>query len=120
MQTKRFTIKAYLIALLTLALGIMLSMKKNDWSWLSRSGSLIVINGIILTSHQIIEHMQILKQRQINFGSQFNRDWAQQHKKQIVQSDDEVTWKLEKYGLYMLIFGTVVWGFGDLINLFTT
>jgi len=25
-------------------------------------------------------------------------------------------WATEKYGLYMLILGTLVWGFGDLLN----
>ena len=114
---KRFTIRAYVIALLTLVLGIILSLKNHDWSWFSRCGSLVVINGIILTSHQIIEHMHLLKQRQMRQASQFERDWAHEDKHHFTHVGDDITWKLEKYGLYMLIIGTLVWGFGDLVNL---
>lgn len=116
MGAKRFTVIAYVIALLTLALGIFLSIRQSDWSWLSRSGSLIVINGIILTSQQIIEHIQLLKQRQMRWGSQFYRDWVTEDKHHLTHDDSNTTWRLEKYGLYMLIIGTLVWGFGDLIN----
>jgi len=116
MKTRRFAISAYAIALLTLLLGVVLSLRLNSWGWLSRSGSLIVINGIILTSHQIIEHMQRLRQSQIRGQSLFNRDWADGDRNAFVHNDNEQVWLNEKNGLYMLVFGTFVWGFGDLFD----
>lgn len=115
MKSSNFAIKAYVVALLTLVLGVVLSINLRDWSWFARSGSLVVVNGIILTSHQIIEHMGRLKQRQAKWESQFNHDWAEYDKQHFIHHEEHV-WATEKYGLYMLILGTLVWGFGDLLN----
>lgn len=76
MKTKRFAIKAYAIASLTLLLGVVLSLVFKDWEWFSRSSSLVVINGIILTSSQIIDHINRLKLEQAPASRQFGRDWA--------------------------------------------
>ncbi len=116
MKIRRFAINAYAIAAVTLLLGVVLSVRLNSWTWLSRSGSLVVINGIILTSHQIIEHMHRLRQSQIYRQSQFNRDWAGGEKSAFVHGKEEQVWLSEKYGLYMLVLGTFIWGFGDLID----
>jgi len=113
----RFALNAYIVAGLIVALGVLISVRANDWSWFGRSGSLIVINGIVLTSRQIIEHIQQLKQLQAKCGSHSQRDWAQNEKQQLLRSHHETLWKNEKYGLYMLIVGTLIWGFGDLPNL---
>ena len=118
MKGQRFTLNAYTTALLTLLLGIILSIKQNDWGWFARSGSLVVINGIILTSHQIFEHMRSLNQSQKEPGSKFDRDWAKADKQRLIHKYSQDIWTNEKYGLYMLITGTLVWGFGDLINQF--
>lgn len=111
-----FTLKSYSIALLTLAAGAGLSLHLSDWSWLSRSGSLVVINGIILTSHQIIEHMQQLGRLQAD-NTPCSRDWAHADRHHFVHDDLLSRWVSEKQGLYMLILGTLVWGFGDLPGL---
>jgi ABC-type phosphate transport system permease subunit len=117
-KAKVFTLRAYSTAVVTLAVGVFLSIKLNDWSWFSRSGSLVVINGILLTSYQIIQHIQALShyQYQRQRESQFQRDWANEEKHHFIRDDHESRWKSEKYGLYMLIMGTLVWGFGDLLN----
>ena len=111
-----FAIKAYFVALLTLVIGALMSVYLQDWSWLSRMGALIVINGIILTSHQIIDHIQQLKVHQTPLASQFKRDWAEQDKQHFIQHKYSDIWIYEKHGLYMLIAGTFIWGFGDLLN----
>lgn len=116
MKTRQFAVKAYAIAILTMLLGAVLSMSLDDWSWLSRSGSLVVINGIILTSHQIIDHINRLKLSQLPPSRQFGRDWANSEKEHLIHDPKEGVWHYEKYGLYMLIIGTLVWGFGDLFN----
>ncbi|MCW8824840.1 MAG: hypothetical protein OQK78_00265 [Gammaproteobacteria bacterium] len=116
MKAKIFTLRAITTAIVTLMIGALLSLEFDDWGWFSRSGSLVVINGIILTSHQIIQHMHNLSQYQQQRQSQFQRDWAHEDKHHLIRDDSENRWKSEKYGLYMLIVGTVVWGFGDLLN----
>jgi len=112
-----FVLKAYSIALVTLGAGVTLSLNLMDWSWFSRSGALVVVNGIILTSHQILEHMRTLGQLQRLHDPQSSRDWASRDRRSFV--NDDVLFRLvsEKHGLYMLIFGTLIWGFGDLVGL---
>jgi hypothetical protein len=117
-KTTHFAIKAYAVALLTLMLGVLLSVWLDDWLWLSRSGSLVVINGIVLTSHQIIDHINRLKLSQMRPPRQFERDWADSDKRHLIDDVAGGVWRYEKYGLYMLIVGTLVWGFGDLLNAF--
>jgi lysylphosphatidylglycerol synthetase-like protein (DUF2156 family) len=116
-RSSHFTLKAYVAAVITLVLGVLLSLKHQDWTWFSRSGSLIVIIGIILTSHQILEHMRNLD-RNRRHDSKFNRDWAAGERQHYIHEDNEYVWTSEKYGLYMLVLGTFVWGFGDLIGRF--
>lgn len=117
MKTRKFVANSYLIAFITVAAGIVLSINLGDWTWFSRSGSLVVVNGIILTSHQIILHMQNLSPYQGQKASQFNKDWAKEEKHTFIHDDHEYRWKSEKNGLYMLIIGTLIWGFGDIFNL---
>ncbi len=119
MRRKGNTLKAYFIASLILAAGALTSIGQGDWSWFSRCGSLVVVIGIILTSSQILEHIRMLKVRQINTHGDFNRDWAQQERQQTLQNSrfhEELTWANERSGLLMLISGTLIWGFGDLVE----
>ena len=111
------TLNAYLSATLTLATGALISAKTGDWTWFSRCGSLVVVIGIWLTSSQIIYHMERLKQRHAIGESEFQRDWAIENKQQSLldaRFNEEATWINEKSGFYMLIVGTLIWGFGDL------
>jgi len=106
-------IKSYSIAGLTLAAGVVFSLNYGDWEWFARSGSLVVVNGIILTSRQIIEHMYTLG-LWARSSVHCSRDWASAERHNLLQEDHHNRWLSEKYGLYMLVLGTVVWGFGDL------
>jgi len=115
MRNRKFTLKAYTVASITLLVGAFLSINLNDWQWFSRCGSLVVVIGIILTSQQIIQHIHNLDRNRGSVGVQ--RDWADADKRRLISEDSEQQWLSEKYGLYMLIIGTLVWGFGDLINL---
>ncbi len=119
MKRKRNTLKAYAIASIILASGCMTSISQGDWTWFSRCGSLVVVIGIILTSSQILEHIRMLKLRQMNIYGDFTRDWAKEERQQTLQDSrfhEEITWTNERSGLLMLITGTLIWGFGDLIE----
>ncbi|MCP4129265.1 MAG: hypothetical protein GY753_19730 [Gammaproteobacteria bacterium] len=119
MRRKRNTLKAYFAACIILVSGCLVSLSQDDWSWFSRCGSLVVVIGIILTSSQILEHIRMLRVRQMNTYGDFTRDWAQQERQQTLQDSrfhEELTWTNERSGLLMLICGTLIWGFGDLIE----
>ncbi len=121
MRRKGNTLKAYFFANIILVAGCLASISHGDWSWFSRCGSLVVVIGIVLTSSQILEHIRMLKLRQMNTRGDFTRDWAQEERQQTLQDsrfNEEITWTNERSGLLMLISGTLVWGFGDLIDQF--
>ncbi len=113
------TRKALLFSVIVIAGGIWFSLKLADWSWFSRSGSLIVVVGILLTSSQVIENSRKLKMRRSHHDHNFNRDFAGDIKKQALErsrSLDEDIWKNGLRGLYLLVLGTLIWGFGDLLG----
>ena len=134
MKTSRNTKKAYAYTLVVFTFGLYSSLYTEDWSWFSRSGSIVVIIGIILTSSQIFEHKRRLKQDSVDWethirrklntrarnNSQFARDWGTDDGLRALfkaRQEMETTWEIEGHGLYMLILGTLVWGFGDLLEL---
>jgi hypothetical protein len=97
--------------------GTWLSLDQNDWSWLARSGSMIVVIGIFLTSSQIIENSRRLKIRRSHHEQNFHRDFADEIKRGTLdrsRSLDEDIWENGLRGFYLLVIGTLVWGFGDL------
>ena len=113
------TRKALLLSAIVIAGGIWFSLKFMDWNWFARSGSLIVIIGILLTSSQVIENSRKLKMRRSHHDHNFNRDFANDIKKQTLKrsrSLDEDIWENGLRGLYLLVAGTLIWGFGDLVG----
>ena len=127
------TSRSYLLAWLTFLAGIALSMTLDDWSWFARSGAAVVAIGIVLTSNQIFEHHNKLEQhrrarrdekgksdRGTKYVSQQHQDWANKNSiRQLIRSrsHEEEVWRSEFSGFYMLVTGTLVWGFGDLLGL---
>ncbi len=111
---------AVVLSILVLAAGFIISIEFDDWNWFSRSGSLVVIIGIFLTSSQIIENSRRMKLHRMRRGQNFNRDYAEDIKKDTLKrsrSLDEDNWENGLRGLYMLVTGTLVWGFGDLVGI---
>jgi hypothetical protein len=107
--------------------GAAASLKTSDWSWFSRSGAAVVALGIVLTSRQIFAHNRRLlehqRRRQVSSGSvgpgRHVRDWADEDSiRQLIRarSHEEENWRSEFSGFRMLVGGTLVWGFGDLIG----
>jgi len=61
----------------------------------------------------------MLKLRQMSNHGEFTRDWAKEERQQTLNDSrfhEEITWTNERSGLLMLITGTLIWGFGDLIE----
>ncbi len=114
------TRKALLLSFIMLAGGIVLSLHLLDWNWFSRSGCLVVVIGIFLTSSQIIENSRRLKSRRSYNEQNFHRDFADELKQQALERSrgiEEDIWENGLRGFYLLILGTLVWGFGDLAGL---
>lgn len=114
------TRKALLLSAVVLILGIWLSIDQNNWTWFARSGSMIVVIGIFLTSSQIIENSRRLKIRRSHHEHNFNRDFAEDIKRGTLERSrglDEDIWENGLRGFYLLVIGTLIWGFGDLAGM---
>lgn len=113
------TRKAMLLSAVVTATGIWFSFSTANWNWFARSGSLVVIIGIFLTSSQIIENSRKLRHRRIYHDHNFRRDFAEDLKKHTLErsrSLEEDIWENGLRGLYLLVSGTLIWGFGDLLG----
>ena len=111
------TRKALVLSAAVFAIGVWLSIDQNDWTWFARSGSMIVVIGIFLTSSQIIENSRRLKIRRSHHEQNFHRDYAEDIKRGTLErsrSLDEDIWENGLRGFYLLVVGTLIWGFGDL------
>jgi hypothetical protein len=111
------TRKALVLSSTVFILGIWLSIDQDDWSWFARSGSMIVVIGIFLTSSQIIENSRKLRIRRSRHEQNFHRDYADEIKRGTLDRSrimDEDIWENGLRGFYLLVIGTLVWGFGDL------
>ncbi len=121
--------RAYLLALMTLVLGVYVSLESGDWQWFSRCGSVLVVVGVWLTSSQILAHNRALRDRSLRWEHRLHRrmrdtpgsahDWANDKDMRSLlraRYQEEETWSIEGQGLYLLILGTLVWGFGDLLG----
>ena len=114
------TFFVYLVSVFIILCSLYISYVLKDWQWFSRAGSLIVVLGIYLTSSQIIENSRRLRQRYRGAHKEgnFQRDWANGKQEQIIRharDHDEETWVMGKCGFNLLIIGTLIWGFGDLV-----
>lgn len=121
-------IRRYLLTMLTFAGGIWASLFTGDWDWFARSGSAVVALGVVLTSHQVLEHYHHLRVAQElcarrglpTLGPARDRDWASDNSmRELIRSrrHEEDLWAEEFFGLRILVVGTLVWGFGDLLGL---
>ncbi|MES9844085.1 MAG: hypothetical protein ABW162_16495 [Candidatus Sedimenticola sp. PURPLELP] len=117
------TVMAYALSCMLLLLGVWLGYATDDWYWVSRAGSVIVVLGLILTSQQIFQHLDYLRRQQMGkINDQAHRsthDWAIDVDKRGLldrRYSNEVLWHKEAHGFYLLTLGTLVWGFGDLMG----
>jgi hypothetical protein len=113
------TRKAIALSVLATAVSFVVSLQTGDWNWFARSGSLVVVIGIFLTSSQIIENSRNLRARRARRARNFDHDYAEELKQQSLsrsRSLDEDLWENGLRGLYLLVIGTLIWGYGDLIG----
>ena len=121
-------LQAWGVTALSLLAGAAASVETGDWTWFSRAGAAVVAVGIVLTSRQVFEHnrrlLEYQRKSQSNGPSPYDvhgHDWANENSiRQLIRarSHEEEHWRSEFSGFHMLVGGTLVWGFGDLLGRF--
>ncbi len=105
---------AYTFSLLCLATGVVLSIAHDQWDWLARAGSLIVVAGILLTSSEILTQLRALRHHRRYGEGWAQHDWASEAGRGNHENQEQT----HSHGFYLLVIGTLIWGFGDLVGLF--
>ena len=105
-----------LVTVVTMAAAIALSIGTADWTWFARSGAIITALGLVLASRKVLiaraDLLALLADMERADGTERTARLAS-FKRLQRDLDRQV---MEKAGFALLILGTLVWGFGDLIG----
>jgi hypothetical protein len=105
-----------LASLLTMAAGAALSFASNDWTWFARSGAVLTALGLVLTSRKVLiaraDLLALLADMERVDGAE--RTVRLESFKRLQRDLDRQV--MERAGFALLVLGTLVWGFGDLIG----
>lgn len=103
-------------ALLAMLAGVWLSAATGDWTWFARSGALLTALGLVLASRKILiaraDLVALLADMERADGAE--RTARLESFKRLQRDLDRQV--MEKAGFGLLILGTLVWGFGDLLG----
>jgi hypothetical protein len=113
----RRVVRGFLLAsaLVTVAF-VALSIATGDWTWFSRSGAILTALGLVLASRKVLiaraDLLSLLSEMEAVDGAE--RTVRLEAFKRLQRDLDRQT--VEKAGFGLLILGTLVWGFGDLVG----
>lgn len=125
----------WLLALCVLALGVYLTeIQYLNTEWFTRAGCLVVVIGVWSSLGVIIQEQIIVRQSQWRRNRALNKfklkyakekDQAvidaersaiqQEHDKHVAQAINHLRLSIGALEVSLLVSGTLVWGFGDLI-----
>ena len=103
-------------SVLSMAAGVWLSVATGDWMWFARSGAILTALGLVLASRKVLiaraDLVALLQEMEQADGTQ--RTARLESFKRLQRDLDRQV--VEKAGFAILVIGTLVWGFGDLIG----
>jgi hypothetical protein len=97
------------IAFAWLAFSTWLSIRSGDWLWLSRSGSVLGIVGAVLACRGTLRltREERVAIRNMNLIQCFTREELEDQERDSIAAI---------VGIVLLISGTLIWGYGDLVG----
>ena len=119
--------------------GVVPSVLYENWDWLSRSGSLLTVYGIYLAFSKLTENLRptreikILKEleeidkipkekltyqqlmHKAVHGDAISKHLAKERVREKNHLADEVESSVEYAELFVLVAGTIIWGYGNLV-----
>lgn len=103
-------------AVLAAGAGVWASVVTGDWTWFARSGAVLTGLGLLLASRKVLiaraDLLALLQEMEDADGAERTARLAS-FKRLQRDIDRQV---LERAGFGLLMLGTVVWGFGDLVG----
>ncbi|WP_270934793.1 hypothetical protein [Falsiroseomonas oryzae] len=103
-------------AVLAVAGSLWLSIATADWMWFARSGAILTALGLVLASRKILiaraDLVALLADMERSDGAE--RTARLESFKRLQRDLDRQV--MEKAGFGLLIVGTLIWGYGDLLG----
>ena len=107
-------------ALVILLFGVTTSRASGDWTWLARSGSLLVVLGIVFAYFNIDGFFERSLHRALVHNAHFQP--GESHglltnlRVHLAHDVSEIPNTIKAIEVAVIVLGTLLWGFGDLLG----
>jgi hypothetical protein len=102
------------VAVLVVVISVLESYTTGKWHWFGRSGAIITMAGVILNMRPLVRMglTEWLRSQQVIDGGHFDPT-PEEIEEERQTTQDAIA---SNIGLYMVLVGTVIWAYGDLIS----